>query len=186
MTTDSFTAPFAMPLLSTALPLFKPQANILDLACGSGRNGLQLAAHGFATTLLDRDQVALQHIKSNSPANTLTNCTIVCGDLESANPYQLPVATYDAILVFRYLHRPLMPQIIAALQPGGLIVYETFTHQQAAIGRPRNPNFLLNDQELLQWFEGFTVLHFFEGYCPKQQAYISQLIAQKPALKKPA
>jgi len=181
MTTNITLASQAIPLLPALQQWLKPPAKILDLACGLGRNGLALAAQDFTITYLDRNQAGLDQVKIKSDQAGHKNYSIICGDLESATPYQLLKASYDAVLVFRYLHRPLMPQIIAALKPGGLIVYETFTHQQASIGRPKNPNFLLNNQELLQCFKGFTVLHFFEGYCDKQQAYISQLIAKKPA-----
>jgi SAM-dependent methyltransferase len=162
------------PLLRSAQPFLAPGGHVLDLACGKGRNGLLLQQQGFELSFLDRDQSSLDQIEISA------NNQIICGDLESATPYQLPTATYDAILVFRYLHRPLFVQIIAALKPGGFIVYETFTHHQAKIGRPKNPNFLLNTNELLQSFDDFSVQHFFEGFCEQQKAYISQLIAQKP------
>jgi len=50
---------------------------------------------------------------------------------------------YSVILVFRYLHRPLMPCIRKALRTGGFLVYSTYTVDQAQFGKPRNPDFLL-------------------------------------------
>ena len=52
------------------------------------------------------------------------------------------------IVVTHYLHRPLFPSLLAALRPGGALVYETFTRAQAARGRPTNPGFLLAPGEL--------------------------------------
>ena len=49
-----------------------------------------------------------------------------------------------AILVFRFLHRPLAQDIERVLAPGGLLLYETFTTQQRELERgPRNAAFLL-------------------------------------------
>ena len=55
---------------------------------------------------------------------------------------------YDVVVVVHYLHRALFPALIAALAPGGVLVYETFTVAQAARGRPTNPAFLLEPGEL--------------------------------------
>lgn len=161
-------------LLALALPLLKPQAKVLDLACGNGRNGLELEARGFIVTYLDRDQRALANVGVQT-----TTGEIIAGDLEATPPYQLPLEKFDAIMVFRYLHRPLFTQIIAALKPGGLIIYETFNRNQASIGRPKNPNFLLEPNELLARFKDFEVKYFFDGFCDRQQAYLSQIIARK-------
>jgi tellurite methyltransferase len=76
-----------------------------------------------------------------------------------------------------------MPTIIDAIKPGGLIIYETFTHQQATIGRAKNPNFLLNDDELTVIFKDFKPLYQFEGFDEEQQAFIGQFIGRKSDLK---
>ena len=68
-------------------------------------------------------------------------------DLEGAPP-PLGDAAYDVIVVTHYLHRPLFPSLLAALRPGGTLVYETFLRAQAARGRPTNPDFLLEPGEL--------------------------------------
>jgi len=65
--------------------------------------------------------------------------------------------------VVRYLHRPLVPVLIRALRPGGLLVYETFTRAQAARGRPTNPAFLLEPGELLTLVEPLEILSSREG-----------------------
>ena len=71
-----------------------------------------------------------------------------CIDLESAGNPSLGDGLYDAVIVFNYLHRPLMPAIVNAIRPGGVLIYETFTVGQAHRGRPCNPDFLLRDGEL--------------------------------------
>ena len=92
---------------------------------------------------------------------------------------------FAAVMVFRYLHRPLFEQIKAAIVPGGMIIYETFTEQQAQFGRPKNPDFLLKPTELEGLFADWRILHSFEGvvntsqHNNTQQA-IAQIVAIKP------
>ena len=62
-----------------------------------------------------------------------------------------------------YLHRPLFPSLIAALAPGGLLIYETFTRAQAARGKPTNPDFLLKPGELLELVRPLDVVASREG-----------------------
>ena len=61
----------------------------------------------------------------------------------NGKPPRCRTAAFDVIVVVHYLHRPLFPQLLAALRPGGVLVYETFTTAQAARGKPTNPDFLL-------------------------------------------
>ncbi|MCG7530513.1 methyltransferase domain-containing protein [Psychrobium sp. MM17-31] len=162
-------------LLQKVNHLLPPSAKVLDLACGFGRNGKYLAAQGHKVSFLDKNSEALAEIQQQR-----LQSEIIEADLECDNPYQLPQNRYDAIVVFRYLHRPLMPTIVDALKPGGLVVYETFNHQQADIGRPRNPNFLLQDGELATHFPNFELIHQFDGFDEAQQAFISQFVGRKP------
>ena len=69
-----------------------------------------------------------------------------------------------AILVFRFLFRPLAPAISAALAPGGLLLYETFTVAQRALGSgPRRAEFLLEPGELRALFSDLEPLEHWEG-----------------------
>lgn len=170
------TLPISPPaaLLHQALPYLTPASKILDLACGSGRNGCYLASLDHELTYLDKNQAALDTIKQQ-----VNHGHFIQADLETSPPYRLKSNEYDAIVVIRYLHRQLMPSIIDAIKPGGLIIYETFTHQQATIGRPKNPNFLLNENELSDIFNDFTPLYQTEGFSQEQQAFIAQFIGRK-------
>ncbi len=165
----------APQLIALASTFIAPESKVLDLACGQGHNGLFLEKQGVSLSYLDKNQQALERVRNN--------CTkaanIICADLETEPVYDLGKEVYEAILVFRYLHRPLFNNIKEALKMNGLIVYETFTHKQAEIGRPKNPDYLLQDNELLAQFSGYKVHHFYQGYDSRQQAYISQIIAEK-------
>jgi hypothetical protein len=68
------------------------------------------------------------------------------------------------ILVFRFLFRGLAPALAEALAPGGLLLYETFTAAQRALGRgPRRADFLLEPGELPRLFPMLDVIEHWEG-----------------------
>ncbi len=169
------TASESIDLIVLASTYFQPGSKVLDLACGQGRNGLLLEKQGVSLSYLDKNRLSLNQVKKMSGKGT----GFICADLESEPPYELGKEVYDGILVFRYLHRPLFANIKKALKVNGIIVYETFTYQQATLGRPKNPDFLLQDNELLVLFSDYKVHHFYQGYSKTYQAYISQIIAEK-------
>lgn len=121
-------------------PLLPPAARVLDVACGHGRHVRWLAAAGHAVTAIDRDPALL------APLAGVAH--IVQADLE-AGPWPLPGRRFDAVIVTNYLWRPLFPALKEAVAPGGLLIYETFAQANAALGRPRRPEFLLAPGELL-------------------------------------
>jgi SAM-dependent methyltransferase len=151
--------------------LLPPHAEVLDVACGRGRHVRWLAAAGHRLTAIDLDADLLAPLASH--ARTLA------ADLEAA-PWPLPGERFDAVLVTNYLWRPLVPSLLDAVTPGGLLIYETFALAQAAIGRPRRPEFLLRPGELLDWLrppgpagdadvlssENWHVIAFEEGRLP--------------------
>lgn len=155
---------------------------ILDLACGNGRNGLYLLDFGMSVVFADRQQDKLDEIASQCENNKHASFWVV--DLERPGENPLAARSFAAILVFRYLHRPLMKAIRESIQPGGLIVYETFTNEQPNYGRPNNPDFLLQRGELEETFAGWEVLHSFEGITvsetSEREQAIAQIVARKP------
>ena len=106
-----------------------------------------LASAGFDVHAIDRNPDAIAFLHSTAERLRLTLNAEVA-DREGDAPPDLAPAAYDAVFVFNYLHRPLMPALRAALKPGGRLFYETFTMRQAERGHPKNPAFLLNDSEL--------------------------------------
>jgi SAM-dependent methyltransferase len=120
---------------------------VLDVASGRGRHALHLAAAGWRVHAVDRDAAALAALRQSAGGLPGVVTTEVI-DLETEIPPSLGVEQYGTVLVFNYLHRPLMPAIVAAVEPGGVLIYETFTSGQAARGRPTSPAHLLRDGEL--------------------------------------
>lgn len=135
---------------------------VLDVACGRGRHAMLMASAGFDVHAIDRDPEAIDFVRSTAERLNLTIETTVI-DLETDPPPSLGESVYDAILVFRYLHRPLMPSLRAALKPGGRIFYETFTVMQAERGHPKNPAFLLRAGELATLLAPLNVVRSREG-----------------------
>ena len=161
-------------LLEGALP-----GPVLDLACGDGRNGIFLATRGLPVVCCDGSEAALERARMLAQEQGVT-VKLWQADLEKEGENPLPEAFYGGILVFRYLHRPLIPHIRQALKEGGVLMYETFTVDQPRFGRPHNPDFLLKPGELRRWFEDWEILHYFEGIKDGPSRAIAQLVCRKP------
>jgi len=120
---------------------------VLDLACGNGRHARYFAERGHPVEAVDRDAAKLERL-----AGAL-HITTRCADLEGgAWPYE--GQRFAGIVVLNYLHRPLFPRLLAALAPGGVLIYETFAAGNERYGRPANPDHLLNPGELLELVRG--------------------------------
>jgi SAM-dependent methyltransferase len=141
--------------------LLPREGRALDVASGRGRHALWLAERGLTTLAVDRDADAIRELNEAAREHRLPLRAEV-RDLEGGvNHFR--DSTYDVIVVVHYLHRPLMPALIEAIAPGGLLVYETFTRAQAALGKPTNPDFLLEAGELLELVRPLEVLSSREG-----------------------
>jgi tellurite methyltransferase len=147
--------------LIASLDLLPRRGEALDVACGRGRNALALARAGLRVHAIDRDADALAGLRSEAERQGLP-ISVETMDLETGTP-DLARETYDVIAVFKYLHRPLFPVLLPALRPGGLLIYETFTVDQAARGRPKNPLFLLERGELRRLVSPLEILREREG-----------------------
>ena len=153
--------------------LFPATRRALDVACGAGRNAVWLAERGWDVTGCD---ISLEGLRK---AQTLARehgvgLRLFCQDLETIS---LPPARFDLIVCFFYLQRDLFGALKAALRPGGLIVYKTYTRDQLQFsGGPRHPLHLLQAQELLDAFRDFRVLCYQEIV---KERGVAQLIGQK-------
>ena len=169
-------------LVEDFLPLIKHQVQtnkVLDLACGSGRNGLFLNKHHIPVIFADNNPSALQNIAASELFDR-ENAETWLVDFEQEDSKPLKCKKFDVVMVFNYLHRPLMEDIKECLVDGGLLLYETFTTEQALIGRPKNPDYLLTQSELRRWFDGWELLHYFEGEETKPHRFFANLVVRKP------
>lgn len=126
----------------------KPGARVLDLAAGGGRHGRLFLDLGCAVTFVDKTVQPLADLTPHA------NADIVEADLEDGSPWPLAGQTFDAVIIVNYLHRPLFDQILDSLNPGGVLIYETFARGNEEFTRPRNPDHLLKSGELLDLVAG--------------------------------
>jgi tellurite methyltransferase len=147
-----------------ALAATRSLGPLLDLACGRGRHAAFAAARGLHVIALDRRPEFLENLlkmKVEEPGKI----EVLEVDLE-ASGVRAPLASgrYGAIVVSRYLHRPLMPELESALCPGGLLLYETFTVAQRDLGwGPRRSDFLLEAGELPTLCPSLETIVYEEG-----------------------
>lgn len=134
----------ASPWVARWLSLVRPGGRILDVACGSGRHAWLAVRQGHAVLAVDRDADALQAL-----AGRAEGLEVLQADLEQGTWPLPPAERFDAVIVTNYLHRPLWPHLLAALGEGGVLIYETFAAGNETVGRPANPDFLLQPGELL-------------------------------------
>lgn len=151
-----------------------PSGPVLDLAAGSGRHTRLLRTLGHPVTAIDRDLGALPADAASPPLTRLEF------DLEGERPWPLPGATFAAVVVTNYLHRPLFPQLLLSVAPGGWLLYETFAIGNERFGRPSNPHFLLQPGELLEVVRGtLDVVAFEHGEVAVPQPAVIQHIAAR-------
>jgi SAM-dependent methyltransferase len=170
------------------LPLL-PAGQALDLACGTGRHTLLLAARRQSVTAVDWSRTALD-ILENRAGRTRFHVTredaVPIGEsrtrgirLIQANleELRLPEAAFSLILCLQYLQRSLFSQMARALQPGGMLLFETFTRAHLNYsGGPRNPAYLLEPGELRTAFPELHILFYRELNAGQG---IASLVAQK-------
>lgn len=155
-----------------------PAGEVLDLACGSGRHARLFAALGHPVLALDRDPAALA-------AAAGPGITTMEVDLEAEGAaWPFAAGRFAGIVVTNYLHRPLMPALMASLAPGGVLLYETFAIGNETFGKPSNPAFLLRRGELLEHARAaaLDVIAFEDGHIRQPKpAMLQRLCAGGPA-----
>lgn len=151
--------------------LADPGAKVLDVACGSGRHMRWFSAMGHAVQGVDRDPAAVAESSVFGP--TLE------ADLE-AGPWPFPPGSYGVVVVTNYLWRGLLPNIVASVAPGGLLLYETFAAGHEALGRPRRPEFLLEPGELLRTCAALRVVAYEDGFEAVSKRFVQRIAALRP------
>lgn len=140
--------------------------DVLDVACGSGRHACLLAMQGYRVSAVDRDAAAIASLRE------CANVAALQADIE-AGPWPYAGRLFAGVVVTNYLHRPLLPALVDAVAPDGVLIYETFAAGNERFGRPSNPDFLLRAGELLEVVRGRLRVVAYEDL---------QIDAPKPAL----
>jgi rhodanese-related sulfurtransferase len=160
-----------------------PRGLALDVGMGEGRNAIYLATRGFDVDGVDADPGAVA--RARAAARKLgAPIRAIVGNFQDGS-YIIPLETYNVIIAFNYLHRPLFQDIRDGVVPGGVVVYQTFTIEQARFGRPRDPAHLLQPHELKRVFQDWEILRYRELIGPRrtngEMRSIAGIVARRPA-----
>jgi len=132
----------------------------LDVACGTGRNTLWLARHGWQVDAVDISPVALQILtEAAQAAGVSDHITTYLLDLERFVP---PRESYDLIVKTNYLDRPLMDTLKKLLKSGGIFIVEAYLDHPDNAKEGLDPDFLLQAAELPLLFADYTILAYEE------------------------
>ena len=172
--------------------LLRDGGSVLDVAAGGGRHSHWFLNAGHEVTAVDRRIDELEFLKTSVADAARSRFEIIEADLEDGSPWPLPKRVFDAVVVVNYLHQPLFPNLLAAIAPRGVLLYETFAVGQEAYGKPSNPDFLLKPDELIGAVQGALQIIAYEhgriddGSGPAVKQRIVAIRGGKPAaLTKP-
>lgn len=159
--------------------LLPASGNALDIACGLGVNSIYLAQHGLHVHAWDISEQAIDRIKRFCKTQHLDIETVV-RDVHEQPPEK---STFDVICISYFLDRTITEDIISALKPNGLLFYQTFIHEKVSLQGPSNPDFRLEQNELLNLFSSLHVLVYQELGCVGDTTHgirdVALLVAQK-------
>jgi tellurite methyltransferase len=148
----------------------------LDLACGAGRNALWLAEHGWSVTAVDAADAAIEILRHRATACAVTVDARVA-DLEK-DGFEIGSSGWDLIAICYYLQKNLIEPAKQGVVPGGtllVIVHITEPGEEPTAHR-------LRPGELKNYFDGWEILHYFEGK-PGDAAHqrsVAEVVARRP------
>ena len=141
----------------------RPGALALDVACGNGRNAIQLARLGYAVDAWDVSDVGLsllrEHLAELTAADERLDVHPLQVDLDAAT---IPPDRYDLIVNVFFLDRRLFPAYVSALRPGGRLVFETFANYGDGRRAHVRPEHMLRLDELREAFADLEMIRYEE------------------------
>lgn len=165
------------PLLVSVASKLQP-GKALDLACGTGRNSLWLAEHGWDVTAVDGSATAIATLLDRANESGLEIDASVA-DLEH-DEFIIEPEHWDFVAICYYLQRDLLEPAKLGVKPGGtILVIVHITEDGEAPTKTR-----LAPKELARYFEGWEILHSYEGK-PKDPAHrraAAEIVARRYCL----
>jgi SAM-dependent methyltransferase len=157
-----------------------PPGPVLDVACGSGRHTRWFAAQGYDVVAVDRDVSGVDDLVGDP------HVELVQADLEDGSPRPFVGRSFAGVVVTNYLWRPILDEIVGAVDIGGWLLYETFAVGNERFGHPTNPAFLLRPGELLDLASthGLRVLAYEDVDVDEPRpAAVQRIAATRPAAR---
>ncbi|MGJ7543719.1 class I SAM-dependent methyltransferase [Variovorax sp. LT1R16] len=147
-------------------------APVLDVACGAGRHMRWFAGRGHPVTGVDR-------------ADEAVRAATACGEVLQADieggPWPYAGRHFGGVVVTNYLWRPRLPDIVAAVAPGGVLLYETFAAGNETVGKPSRPDFLLQPGELIAACAGLRIVAYEDGFLDEPARFVQRIAAVRVA-----
>ena len=151
----------------------------LDVGMGQGRNALYLAQQGWAVTGFDPAEKAVAAAQEQAKQLGVKMTTLIVGDEQ----FDFGKEQWDLIVLSYVSLRHLVPRIVDALKPGGLVVVEGF-HRDATKTSSIGGGVVFDTNELLNLFERLRVVRYEDtagtGDFGMQATRLVRLAAQKP------
>lgn len=169
-----------------------PSGSVLCLAEGEGRNAVHLAGLGHRVEAVDQSEAGLAKARLLA-AERGVEVQTTCADLAT---FDLGQGRWQGIVsIFVHLPSPLRQrvhaQVVAALAPGGVLLFEAYAPAQLTLGTggPRERALLGSLAELTGEFTGLELLvarevqrEVQEGKYHRGTSAVVQIVARKPAL----
>ena len=151
-----------MPELERRLETL-PDGRALDVATGTGRNAVFLAAHGYDVDAVDVSDEALERARERA-ADRGVDVDWIRADLAA---FDLEPDAYDVITISFFAALEHLPDIKATLAPGGVLVYEHHLRSSDPIDvGPSSDRYRYRSNDLLRACLDLTVLHYEERRRP--------------------
>ncbi|MFC5368904.1 class I SAM-dependent methyltransferase [Salinirubrum litoreum] len=173
--------PEPSPVLRRYVETF-PEGRALDVATGTGRNALFLAEHGYEVDGLDQSREGLRIARETAEDRGIEEQTQwIQGDVAS---YEFPESAYDVVTISFYRPMDRLPDIKAALRPGGVLFVQHHMRSPEAAAYevgPSTDRYRFAANELLHACLDLTVLHYSETTESRgdgRQAQHAQVVAR--------
>jgi tellurite methyltransferase len=140
------------PLLIDTASGMKP-GRALDLACGTGRNAVWLAEHGWSVTAVDGSQAAIEMVRKRGP-----KIDARVADLE-AGEYTIEPSAWDLIVMCLYLQHNLFEPVKRGVVPGGAVLALILMSQPGEDSTKHR----VRPGELRDYFPRWEILYYHEG-----------------------
>lgn len=138
-----------------------PEGRALDIATGTGRNAVFLAASGYAVDAIDQSREGLRIARENATRRGVNDrINWIQADIPT---YEFPTSEYELITVSFYRAVDRLPDIKQALVPGGYVFIEH--HLRSTDPTPSGPSgdrYRFAANELLHSCLDLTVLYYEE------------------------